>query len=158
MRGALIVSAALLATGATGNADDKKPATKTLAEEAQLLSKKEGWVSDEITLTLSGGKKEKGRVTVRFVVGKDKSLGTVMSGVAFGDAMVEVGLKDTFELVEKDGERKIMITRPDFMEATSLAYSLDGDTLVIKSGVSFNWAGAGVSFKDTKFTPIKPKK
>lgn len=162
MRVELIVSAAVLAACATGNADDKKPAAKTLAEEAQLLSAKEGWVSVEVTLTLTGGKKEKGRVAIQFAVEKGKPSGKVTSGIIFGDGKTEVGAwvgdKDTFELVEKDGQRFIKIARPDVKDFPVLTYTLEGDALTVKKGVSFNWAGAGVSLENTKFTPVKPKK
>jgi hypothetical protein len=161
MRGiSILVAIVLGALALDTRADDpKKGASKTLAEEAQLLTAGEVWISERVTLTGKNDEKFEVSATLRFAAEKGKPSGAVVLGAELTFVALVSQLKNTFELVEKDGKRSIIITHPDQSEVTTLVYKLDGDKLIIESGDSRYWMGRGVvSFKSTTFKAFKEKK
>lgn len=144
-------------------ADDKKPATKSLAEEAQLLAEKEGktrWISDEFTAVSPEKTGRKAYLTIRFEPEKGKPSGKATLGTAIvplaGEPGVEGGATHRFELVEKDGKRVIKLFRLGIVtivdgkakdvvpEPRILYYSLDGDKLVISPRLPDGWTDEAV--------------
>jgi hypothetical protein len=159
-----ILVLALTSCPLTSFAEGKKEPPTLAAEAAALAEKsgKNGWASDEVTVSMDDGKKKaKGKLLMKFSADKDKPTGGVALIVDHGTSAVAKGpLK--FELVEKDGKRSIKFLEakpgpkedPDPKVLATLEYSLKSDELTIKGGVlRAVWAGwdvdltKGITFK-----------
>jgi hypothetical protein len=149
----LVSAAFILARSAP--ADDKKPAARSFAEDAQLLGGK-SWISEE-EFNLPGAKKgdPKYKFTISFESDKGKASGKadlgmyaeVKVGEFTGGGGVSVG-GYTFELIEEGaGYRAIKLFLPDakvngkpMMEAPRLLYySLDADKLTVRPADLPGW-------------------
>jgi hypothetical protein len=149
-----MVALALILGPMASFAEDK-PAPRSLAEEAAYLSEKSGklgWVSEEVTVSMDGGRKgAKGKLLMRFQADKGKPAGGLLLGVDYTYGSTAVGKPVKFELVEKDGKRSIRII--DGTETKTLEYSVDADKLTVKGGViRKSWEGWDVDLtKPTSF-------
>jgi|SRR5579884_2768109 len=142
---------ALLSLALAGSAEDKKE-TSSLTADAAALSEKSGsngWVSDEVTVSMDDGqKKARGKLLIHFTADKGKPSGGLRLVIDHGT--VKVGTAGRFELVEKDGKQYVKVfsgvggpkdkTEPE--ASATLEYTLKGDTLTVKDGViRKTWAG-----------------
>jgi hypothetical protein len=155
---AFVVLAVLFGPMPSGAQDKKEP--RSLVDEAAYLKEKSGengWVSEEVTVSMNDGKiKNKGKLKLVFGQEKDKPSGGVSLRIAFtGGAQVASGAEH-FELVEKDGTRRLQISQlkfskenrfvPDPETTRTLEYSIAAGRLTVTGGVFRKWVGFDVDF------------
>src|SRR5262245_13913670 len=150
-----ILVLALISCPLASFAEDKKE-PRSLATEAGYLAEKSGkngWVSEEVTVTMDGGRKgARGKLLMRFEADKDKPTGRVLLGIDYTYGSRNAGRRVQFELVERDGKRSIKIL--DGKETSALEYAIDADKLTVKGGViRKSWLGWDVDL--TKATSFK---
>lgn len=150
----------LLAVPFLPAAQEKKAPTRTLAGEAAYLTEKSGkagWVAGDVTLARDGGKEtHTGQLSIAFKVRKGAA-GLVTLRWRSGKMNGAVGDMG-FELVEKDGKRRMNVKDAAGKEVVlSLEYTVEKDVLTIKGAVSKAWTGI---FDDepTKAVAFKPGK
>jgi hypothetical protein len=150
-----ILGLALISFPISSFAEDKKGPRPLAAEAASLAEKsgKNGWVSEEVTVSMDGGRKAaKGRLLMRFEADKGKPTGSVLLGIDYTYGSRDAGRRVRFELVEREGKRSIKII--DERRITALEYTIDAEKLTVKGGVvRKTWLGWDVDL--TKATSFK---
>jgi len=150
-----ILVLALISCPISSFAEDKKEPRSLSAEAAYLAEKggKNGWVSEEVTLSKDDGKQRaKARLLTRFEADEGRATGCLLLAIDYTYGSRDPGRRVQFELVEKDGKRSIRII--DGRETSVLEYAIDADKLTLKGGViRKTWLGWDVDF--TKATSFK---